>query len=598
MKFFIGNKSKAMPGLVLMLSLVVLAIAPAVANATVTPSVTATYGSLVPGAHTDYTVNHSYTYSGVPNGAVPSGLEPTAPGSADDLKRWIIDSPAGLVGNPNAVPYAERCTAAQFALANPLGAPSCPAASIVGSATLTLGSDGSGGTAAVIGGGTIYLLQTDPEIPTTLMTSIPATTDTSPTCAGGGSTIPIYIKTASVIGPWTNGDYRLQTKSQANSGRPRLATNVSSTGLCLFGHIKGIQQHLFGVLSNGNAFLTNPTRCDSWNSYLYGNAYDNNGNVNSDPNETGTNDFVKSAADSQTPDCSALPAFGPTQTQTFNTVKRNTAPVATFTAGVTNVPGTLTGAKSGSVPRKLVVTFPKTLSINGAALPMLCSVADRAAKSCPASSKVGTVNVETPLESVALSGDVFAVTSPNQVPDLAMHVKDPRTGGLDFWVGSTSQLVNSQVITTFDDLPQVGFSKFALTIDAGTTGFLKIRACPSSAARPPDGPITYQFTSYDGQAQTITNTPVFAECVGINKLEKPPKCVANKLNVHPTYASRNNMRKAELFIDGHRVSTNRKSRYTWKKSVENIDSGRHSLKVRAFYKSGKKAYKKIKWTRC
>jgi hypothetical protein len=588
---FMSRKRSAAALAPLVGCLAVFIALPSMAGADVTPSITAAYGSLVPGAHTDYTVTHSYTYTGIPVG----GPEASYPGASDDLKRWALDSPAGLVGNPNAVPNSERCTAAQFALADPVGAPSCPAGSIVGDATLTLGADASGGTAAVLSG-TIYILQTEPEVPTTLATAItvPAGAESATTCGTAAPTpITTYIKTTSVIGPWTNGDFRLRTKSQEDSKRPLLSADYLGSGLCLNGHVKGIVQHLLGTLPNGNAFLTNPTRCDSWDTYLYGQAHDTNSNAAADPNETGTDDFAKSAVHSATPDCATLPGFNPAASETFSTVKRDTNPIVTFNVVDPNVPGS-------AVPKKLVSTFPKTLSVDATKLPILCSQAQRDAKSCPATSKIGSVSVETALISVPLTGDVFAVQNPADpaTPNLGINVKDSRAGGLDFWLDAQGKLEDSRVITTFDNLPQVGFNKFALTVDAGTTGFLKIRRCPSSAARPEDGPINYQMTSYAGQSSTINNTTTFAECVGINKLEKPPKCVANKLNVHPTYASRNNMSKAELFIDGKRVNTNKKDRFTWKWSVKNIKSGKHNLKVRAFYKSGKKAYKKISWTRC
>ncbi|MBJ7348132.1 MAG: hypothetical protein JHC87_06140, partial [Thermoleophilaceae bacterium] len=414
---------------------------PGLAQANVTPTVTAVYGSMVPGAHSDYTVNHSYSgYTGFPAQPPPTG-ETSTPGAMDDLKRWALDSPAGLVGNPNAVPFAERCTPAQFNQGSFLSAATCPASSIVGSATLTVGYDYSGGTAATLSGN-IYILQTEPEVPTTLATQITAgAVDARALCSDPPGTVygpPTYIKTTSVIGPVTSGDFRLRTTSQENANRPTLAKNYLSTGMCVNGHIKGIQQHLFGLAANGNPFLTNPTRCDKWDTYLYGKAYNSNSNADADPSETGTNDFVRSTADSQTPDCSSLPAFAPAASEVFSTYKRDTEPVATFNIVDPKVPGV-------SVPRKVVTTFPETLSINGAALPLLCTTAQATAHACPDSSSVGSVSVETALVSVPLTGSVFAVENvANQLPDLLVHVKDSRAGGLDFWLRSTSTLVDSK----------------------------------------------------------------------------------------------------------------------------------------------------------
>ncbi len=563
MKFPSGSRPKAWIGLCSLIGLMALALAPATASADVTPTVSQTFGSMVPGAHGSYTNTQTFTYN--------AGTYP----NTEDLAKWVIDPPAGLVGNPNAIPYDDRCTLAEFNTTvggSPPFGNGCPASSVVGSAAVTykLDSDGTdydanGGLPGVAAPGTIYILQTDPDVPTTLATFF-------------------YLanaRTQSEIAPLTSGDFRLRTVPEADI--------TPTAGI----HIHQIVQTLNANAPNGNPFLTNPTRCSDWTGYSYGRAVTANSNADSDPEQTGSNNAKVSAPHSPTPppDCSVLPAFSPQSSEVFSTVKRDTAPVVTFNVVDPAVPGV-------SVPKTVVTTFPQTLSVNGAALPLLCSTAERDAHTCPASSKVGTVRVETALISSPLTGDVFAVQSPNQVPDLTVHVKDPRAGGLDFWIGSTSQLVNSQVITTFDNLPQVGFNKFALTIDAGTTGFLKIRKCPDSAARPPDGPIQYQMTSYAGQSATVNNKVTFAECIGINKLPKPKQCVHHSLNVDPVYASRKNMSKAELFIDGHRVNTNKKDPFEWHWNVDDVDAGKHQMKVRAFYKSGKKAYKKASWKHC
>lgn len=75
------------------------------------------YGSTTdvrPGSHGDLTVGSDFTYSS------PS----------EDLRRVEIDLPTGGVGNPNAIPYADRCTKAQFATST------CGAASQIGVVTL------------------------------------------------------------------------------------------------------------------------------------------------------------------------------------------------------------------------------------------------------------------------------------------------------------------------------------------------------------------------------------------------------------------------------------------------------------------------------
>jgi hypothetical protein len=139
--------------------------------------------------------------------------------------------------------------------------------------------------------------------------------------------------------------------------------------------------------------------------------------------------------------------------------------------------------RASSDLKKAVVTLPEGVTINPSQAEGLavCSEADFAREGadspfgagCPAASKIGTVEVETPiLEGKILKGSLFvaepyknrfgsliALFMTIKEPDLGIGIKlagkvepDPRTG---------------QLIATFDDLPQQPFSHFRLHFREG-----------------------------------------------------------------------------------------------------------------------------------
>jgi hypothetical protein len=93
---------------------------------------------------------------------------------------------------------------------------------------------------------------------------------------------------------------------------------------------------------------------------------------------------------------------------------------------------------------------------------------------CPNESKIGEVEVQTPLLSEVLHGSLF-LAKENENPFhslLALYVviKNPETGILVKFAGKVEpNLSTGQLVSVFDDLPQVPFSHFALRFNAGQT---------------------------------------------------------------------------------------------------------------------------------
>lgn len=265
------------------------------------------YGSTVPGAHTDYTIIQKFQYD-------DNGVEPQATdGAGQDLKKWIVDSPAGLVGNPNAIPYENRCepssfdpTPSPYAALNTFWIGSCPDSAQVGSAEVYLVNDADSGTcpAAPItclsGGfgmynlpsgtmkGKIYLLKTEPEIPFTLVTIfqsatyqnydytvLPGAGPNATKCTTAPATpCPIQPKTKSILAPVTNrsgnydevNDFRIRTIPAEDSAPPRAILPTAMGHAAFVGpanpsnpggtplHISRIDQKLFGMVDPENNF--------------------------------------------------------------------------------------------------------------------------------------------------------------------------------------------------------------------------------------------------------------------------------------------------------------------------------------------------------
>lgn len=533
-------------------------ILPAAANADFKAGtgVTLSFANPTPGAHSDITVKHTYTYNGVPSGV--------AANTGDDLKQWILDTPAGFVGNPNAIPYDERCTVAQAATyvkstPMPPAANGCPASSIVGSAKLTLGVDASGATGGVLNG-TIYEVQSAPplqEVPTTLMTIFPTIIPAFPL------TPLVGAKSSTQIAPVTSGpqgNFQLRSVSDGPIDRPDLSAALNQAPGTTVGHIKNIEQTLLGVLPNGNAFQTNPTRCDAWDTTLYSATYGTpaagGGTASQTTTLSGTADgggdssgsYAPFAAPSTIPDCGTLAPFVATTTSSLSEFKRDSNPALTITTSNPGAPG-------ADVPKTITGTLPAsvTTDLQSPALQagVLCEVAQADAGACPAGSKIGSVAIETPMLLAGLSGDVYAVRGSTTVPDLRVYV----TGALTFQMTGTSTFVGprkNQISTTFTNLPQTPFTKFTLTINGSTKGqpdsLLTISKCPSNGKSPEDSPFVYDESSWGGQSAQNTYTAPLANCFTVSKLPKQKKCVKSTLKVKPTVQSTALLQKSELYI--------------------------------------------------
>jgi hypothetical protein len=550
-----------------------LAIVAAMAFAVVLPSaasadfaggtgLSVTFANPTPGAHSDMTVTHTYTYNGVPTGGAAS--------TGDDLKQWVLESPIGFYGNPSAVPWADRCTQDQmnaYVKSQPmpgyLGYPGsrCPASSQVGTASLTLGVDANGATGAVLPG-KIYVVQSaNPlqELPTTLFIVFETTV---PNCASAPVVNCITAALSKTqVAPVTGGsnaNYRLRSASEFID-RPDLSATLGQPNNTTLGHIKGIQQTLWGKLpQQGDApFLTNPTTCNDWDSSLFSRTYGNAGMVGSEA-------AVSNATQTETLEGTASPGGGDTG---FNYARFDSpataaanceqSPALTQTAsgGIDNNarganPGltvNVSNPDSNNVDKanKFVTTLPSTVTINVAALNNVCQNADLLADTCPAASQVGTAEIVSPILSATQHGRVYMTNGATQgLPYLSIWVNGPNespAGAFKFRIDVTTQFVgpnNNKIETTFANLPQLPFDSFNVKINGGssTNSLLLNRDCPTEGETPDDGPISFVTSGYAGGSAASSSPTNLDPCYGVANPKSVSRCVkvGNRLSVRPS----------------------------------------------------------------
>ncbi len=152
--------------------------------------------------------------------------------------------------------------------------------------------------------------------------------------------------------------------------------------------------------------------------------------------------------------------------------------------------------------RDVSVTLPEGTSLSpglGVGL-QACSDALFAQDACPDASKVGTVEVQTPLLAEPLTGAVY-IGSPTSTEKYRLLL-NASTSAVDIHIVGSARpdAATGQLTTSFEDLPQLSFSELRLDLFGGADAAL---ANPANC-----GPATSvaQFASYAGQTATSSST--------------------------------------------------------------------------------------------
>jgi hypothetical protein len=462
-------------------------------------------------------------------------------------KSLAINLPPGFVGNPNA---AAKCPQATFQ------AGGCGADSVVGSTTVytnaglggTAGGGGggggtgggSGGGGGVIGGvpvvGGVCQLLPLPILCSGLRTHA---LRTGAAAAGSGKgkralAVPITAsgtvynlepnpgepaRLGIIVRPLGGvlGDIKLQSpvsvRDDGDFGLTSTLDNMPTTFNGLSTQITGMDLTLNGQTASGQDFVTLPTTCTPATTTVSVTPY------------SGGSD---SASASFTPTgCGSVP-FSPGLDVVPETTRVDAPSAFSIRIGV---PGDEDPVRQSYV-RTTTVTLPLGTGLNpGTAQGLEVCTDDQFAKgsrtapSCPAASQVGTVAFTSPLVGT-LNGTVYeGAPTPNQM--LRLFVDVPGPGLRIKLVGNVNPDPGTgQVTSTFDNLPQLPFTAFALTFRGGDKAILTTPptcgAATSSATLVPYSgggaatPTSAFNVNWDGQGTACPDPLPFSPSVAVN----------------------------------------------------------------------------------
>lgn len=407
----------------------------------------------------------------------PESVQSSAP-----LKDVTVKLPRGLIVNPQAT---ARCTEAQLESNNGV-APLCPDASVVGMAYADINPFASvAGTPSFTS--SVYNLVPPPGVPAELGMEFSA----------GGNEAFVHIR-GGVDGA---GDYELTAESSDLTqfadptgidldlwGSPSDPSHDYRRGECSTTH-GGVYDQRCRVEPPGDTpFMTMPSACSGpLQATFAADSWTDPGNFASATAQTadafGTPVGVNG--------CSAL-AFAPTLKA------RPTTNLADSPSGLSvdlHVPQTDSlGELASANLRKTVVTLPEGLVVNPSGANGLdaCSSAQIGLTTpvgqapvhfaathpgCPDASRVGTVQVTTPLLEDPLSGSVY-IARPFDNPFgsmLALYVviDDPQSGLIFKLPGEIEpDPQTGRLLTSFDENPELPFSDFELQFKGGPHGVL------------------------------------------------------------------------------------------------------------------------------
>jgi hypothetical protein len=415
------------------LVLALLVAAPSAQAAFSVQGFTTHASSDVAGAHGDVTTSFSFP---------DLGLDPLTHESIPDghVSRIDIDMPPGLVGDPTAIP---RCPRALF-VAN-----SCPPETQVGEAQVALTITGG-----IPAPSAVYNLTPSSSAPALLGIDI-------------ANTVIAYIQL---------------------SVRPNGALRATLDDLPYAGAVLSNELTLWGIPADHNggggprrSFMVNPTSCDTPVTKITARSYE--GVVSTatavSPNPTG---------------CDSL-EFNPSiRVQPLNRTAGGTAPLDVDILVPQNSDP---DGRAVAHLKKAVVVLPEGVSINPGQARDLTTCSDAAFNQsgtapalCAASSKIGTVGIDTPLLADPIPGDIY-LGDPQPGNMFRLFVYAAAHGVTIKLLGSAiPDPVTGRVTAVFDDNPPLPFTRFHLRFQGGNKSVLAMPATcgpkASAASLAPD----------------------------------------------------------------------------------------------------------------
>ena len=407
---------------------------------------------------------------------------------SENVKDVTVNLPAGLIGDPNASP---KCTVEQ------LDNSACPAASQIGMLNLTL-NEGSG--------------------PSTLSQALYNIVPPGGMPAQFGTNI-LVVNSFLDVSIRTGSDYGLTTSSlNISANLPVLGISATLWGVpadpshdaqrvCPGGaspcSVTGPQLPLLTMPTACSSQLATTASADSWQSVgtFSKMSYSSVDTAGNPIGVTG---------------CGLL-SMSPSITAQPDTTVADSPAGLDVDLHVPQAPNTPTSLATPAL-KTAVVTLPPGFAISPAAADGLaaCSegqfgLTNASPVNCPNASKIGTAEIDTPIQADPLKGSIYLATPlANEFSSpLALYVAVQSDGVLVKLAGKVTIAPNGQLQTTFDNNPQLPFTDFSLDFFGG----------PRATFDTPESCGTFNVTSSltpwnGGSALTpSTSFPITSGCV-------------------------------------------------------------------------------------
>ncbi len=419
-----------------------------------------------------------------------------------DAKNLIVSLPPGLVGDPNAVP---RCSGIEFLQEK------CPPATQVGFTDVQAIDFGS-----VYEGIPVYSLEPPPGVVMELgfkVVQIPVTVDlkVNPNppynvfadLHGIPNAVPFYYSDFTIWGVPADPAHEEERSCGAGSCDLNLA-----------------EKPLLTMPRSCTGPLTTAFEAVSWQ----------------EPNAAPATGSVLSHDDAEPPNpqgmtgCDRL-AFAPSIVAKPTTKAAESSSGLDFSLNVADEGLANPDGLAASDIRKAVVTLPEGMTVNPSSAQGLevCSEADldrevlgaAPGAGCPEASKLGTIEVQTPLLDESLSGSLF-LAEPFKNPAgslIALYfvIENEKLGII---VKQTAKVIpdpkTGQLVTTTDEIPQLPFSSFKLHFREGARSpLVSPPSCDADPSTPGNDPYTVEaeLTPWAGGAP-VTATSSFEVITG------------------------------------------------------------------------------------
>ncbi|HEU5252179.1 MAG TPA: hypothetical protein VFU16_02495 [Solirubrobacterales bacterium] len=347
-----------------------------------------------------------------------------------ELKGADVVLPPGMTGKLRGIPYCPEealAAAAGRAGGEEQASPSCPAASQVGTASVTAGT----GPSPYAIDGKVFLSGPYHGAPLSLAVVTPAT-------AGPYDLGTVVVRVALFVDPET---------AQIRA--------VSDPIPHVFGGAL-LSIRTVDLKMDRPNFTLNPTSCDPFATS--GNLAGGGG----DPANPGSFSAFGVSALFQTSDCQALDFKPKLFTKLIGNrkkMRRNGHPA--FQAVLV--------ARDGDANiKRAALTLPRSQFLDQSHIGTVCTRVQLAAADCPARSIYGYAWAETPLLDEKVAGPVYLVSSDNELPDLLADLKGQVNVRLRGVISSSKQRMR----TVFASVPDVPVSKFTLRMKGGKKGLL------------------------------------------------------------------------------------------------------------------------------